>query len=75
MEEKYIPLTVDEYKKLKETMAGIGVNLPEHLLPYIWDTYNRLRSKSEPRPCSCQSAAPHWIGAVNYLNNWLKERE
>lgn len=75
MEEKYIPLTIDEYKELKEIMAGIGFNLPENRLPYIWDMYNRLRAKTEPRPCACQSAAPHWIGAVNYLNNWLKERE
>jgi hypothetical protein len=74
MEEKYIPLTVSEFNELKDTMESIGHNLPEHLLPYIWEKYNLLRSKSEPRPCGCQSAAPHWINAVNYLNEWIKQR-
>lgn len=73
-ENKYQPLTIDEFNEMKGIVDSIGVNLPEHLLPYIWDKYNALRGKSEPRPCSCQSAASHWIGAINYLRDWIKQK-
>lgn len=67
-------MNAEEIEKLKNTLNGIGSNLPESLLPYIWDTYNKVRDKQEPRPCGCQSAAGHWINAINYLRNWVSDK-
>jgi hypothetical protein len=73
-EEKYHPLTSEEYINLRTTMETIGVRLPENKMGEVWHSYNRLRGVNEKQPCGCQSAAKYWVDAVNYINNWLKER-
>jgi hypothetical protein len=72
--ERYHPLTSEEFSMLNGVLQSIGHNLPENQLPYIWDNFNRLRGANEGRPCSCQSAASHWIKAISYLREWVKER-
>lgn len=70
----YHPLTELEYKELKETMATIGHNLPDNKMGFIWSTYTRLKGVREPQPCGCQSAAGHWVNAINYIRGWVNER-
>lgn len=66
--------SVEEYQKLKETAEGINDYLPENLLPYIWDNYRIISGNiEEPRPCSCGSAAKHWMKAVDTIKNYIKE--
>ena len=72
--DRYHPLTPSEFSTLRELLSTIGHNLPEAHLPYIWETYLKLTSTSEPRPCSCQSAAPHWIRAISHLRDWTNQR-
>ena len=73
-EHQYLPLTYDEFVELKGIVESIGVNLPENLLPYLWDKYNYIRGVNQPRPCSCQSAASHWIACVEFLKEWVKSK-
>jgi hypothetical protein len=68
-------LSIEEYKQLKETIDSIGNHLPENLAPYVWDMFNRLRGENENRPCTCGSAGAHWGRAVNYLREYIKEKE
>lgn len=70
-EQKYQPLTYTEFVELKNQLDKISNNVPENVAPYFWDNYNRIRAKSEPRPCMCQSAASLWIGCVNFLKEWV----
>jgi len=71
---KYHPLTFEEYKELKEKMETISVNLPDNMLGYVWNNYNRLNGTNISQPCSCQSAAGHWKAAVELLKDWVKQR-
>lgn len=73
-ENKYHPLTLEEFEQLKGTILSIGSHLPENLAPYIWDNFNKLRNENEPRPCTCGSAGAHWKRAVDYLTDWTKQR-
>lgn len=72
---KYHPLSLEEFQALDATLTSIGAYLPENKAPYIWATFNFLRGENEPRPCTCGSAGAHWKRAVDYLNNWVKERK
>jgi len=74
MENKYEPLTLEEFNELDKTIAGLGAYLPENLAPYIWDNFNKLRNENEPRPCTCKSSGAHWKRAVDYLLDWTKQR-
>jgi hypothetical protein len=68
--------TAEEYQKLKETIEPIKDYLPENQLAYIWDNYRIISGNiEEPRPCSCGSAAAHWIKAVNTIKNYITEVE
>jgi hypothetical protein len=71
---KYHPLTFEEYKELKEKMETISVTLPDNMLGYVWNNYNRLNGTNISQPCSCQSAAGHWKAAVELLKDWVKQR-
>ena len=73
-ENKYEPLTLEEFNELDKTVAGLGAYLPENLAPYIWDNFNKLRKENEPRPCTCKSSGAHWKRAVDYLTDWTKQR-
>ena len=49
--------------------------MPEDKAPYVWNTFNHLRGENEPRPCTCASSGAHWKRAIDFLFNWVKERE
>ena len=74
-ENKYHPLTLEEFEQLKGTILSIGSHLPENLAPYIWDNFNKLRNENEPRPCTCGSAGAHWKRAVDFLSDFIKQRK
>lgn len=75
MENKYHPLTEEQFIELRDIIRSIGAYLPENLAPYIWDSFNNLRGENEHRPCTCASSGAHWKRAMDYLYNWVKERE
>jgi hypothetical protein len=75
MENKYEPLTLEEFNELDKTIGGLGAYLPENLAPYIWDNFNKLRNENEPRPCTCKSSGANWKRAVDYLLDWTKQRK
>jgi len=70
----YAPLTQPEYIHLREEMTKVGAYLPDNLAPYIWSMFNRLRDANEPQPCTCASSGKHWKRAVDFINEWLKEK-
>lgn len=65
--------TAEEYQKLKETAEGIKDYLPENLLPYIWESFQRITGDTSNRPCSCGSAGHHWKRAVDTIKQYIKE--
>jgi hypothetical protein len=74
MEEKYYPLSVDEFNQLAETIDSITTHVPGDKIGYIWEKFNRIRGMQEPQPCSCPSAAKHWARAVDGLKEFINER-
>lgn len=74
MENKYSPLTEEQFIELRDTIQSIGAYLPENKAPYIWSTFNALRNEREPQPCTCASSGAHWKRAMDYLYNWVKDR-
>jgi hypothetical protein len=67
--------TAEEYQKLKETIEPIRDYLPENILPYIWESHQRISGDTSNRPCGCASAAAHWIRAVGTIRNYITEVE
>jgi len=74
-ENKFHPYTEEQYIELKQKIEPIKDWLPENLLPYIWDNYKLLSGSTENRPCSCGSAAKHWIKAVNVIKDFISKVE
>ena len=74
-ENKYHPLTLEEFNELDVTVSSLGSYLSEDKAPYIWNNFNKLRNENEPRPCMCGSAGAHWKRATDYLRNWVNERK
>ena len=68
----YAPFTEEEYKELREKIDPIKEFLPEFLLNYIWGSYKKITKSQEPQPCSCGSAAKHWIKAVASIREFIK---
>ena len=69
------PLTLEEYTELKDFILSITGWLPDNKATYTWNMFNRLRGESETMPCTCASSAGHWKRAVNYLMDWIKQKE
>lgn len=74
-ENKYHPLTFEEFQELDATVSSLGAYLPENKAPYIWDNFNKVRGENEQRPCTCASSGAHWKRAVDYLLDWIKQRK
>jgi len=72
---KYHPLTLAEFQELRDFIKGMGAYLPENKAPWIWDTYLKLTNTHENRPCMCTSSAGHWRRAVDFLFDWVKNKE
>lgn len=75
MENKYAPLTEEQFIELKSFIKTIGAYLPENQAPYVWNTFNHIRGEREPQPCTCASSGAHWKRAIDFLFNWVKEKE
>jgi hypothetical protein len=73
-ENKYEPLTEQEFTELNLVLDAIGAYLPEDKMGYIWSNFNRVRNTNENQPCGCASAGGHWKRAVDHLRQWVKER-
>lgn len=68
------PLSLEEYNELKEFITKLGARLPDDKLSYVWNHYNLLRGVKEQQPCGCQSAAGHWVNAINYIKQWVESK-
>jgi hypothetical protein len=67
-------LTPEQLQELKDTLSGIGAYLSENKAPYIWNTFNHIRGEREPQPCLCGSSGAHWRRAVDFLNEYVKNK-
>jgi hypothetical protein len=67
-------LTPEQLQELKDTLSGIGAYLPENKANYVWNTYNHIRDEREPMPCLCGSSGAHWKRAVDFLNDYIKNK-
>jgi hypothetical protein len=74
MENKYHPLTEEQFIGLRDLIQSIGAYLPENKASYVWNMYNQLRDERETQPCMCGSAGGHWKRAMDFLYHWVKER-
>jgi hypothetical protein len=74
MENKYSPLTEEQFVELQAILSSLGAYLPENKAPFIWDMFNAVRNETETRPCTCSSAGAHWKRAIDHLMNWVKEK-
>ena len=72
--DKHHPLTLEEFNELESFITTLGAYLPENKAGYVWSMFNRLREKNEMQPCTCASSGHHWKRAVDYLFNWVKDR-
>ena len=67
-------LTPEQLQELKGTLSQIRTRLPEDKAFYIWNTFNHIRNINEPRPCLCGSSGAHWKRAVDFLNDYVKNK-
>jgi len=68
------PLTQLEFDELKSFLDGLGAWLPEDKAGYVWNNYLKLNGHTEPQPCTCSSSGRHWKKAIDFLNEWVKQR-
>jgi hypothetical protein len=71
----YKPYTEAEYVELKTTMDAISTHIPNDKMQYIWNNHNKILKTNEQTPCSCGSAAGHWIRAANTIRNFILQIE
>lgn len=67
-------LTEKELEELKGVLGSIGAYLQEDKAFYVWNTFNHIRGENEPRPCLCGSSGHHWKRAVDFLNDYVKDK-
>lgn len=67
-------LTVEQLQELKGELGQITTRLPENKAHYIWNTFNHIRNEQEPMPCMCGSSGAHWKRAVDFLNDYVKNK-
>jgi hypothetical protein len=73
--EKYLPYTESEYIELKSIMSTISSHIPTDRMGWIWSNHNHILKTTEPQPCSCGSAASHWIRAATTIREFIKKVE
>jgi hypothetical protein len=74
MDNKYAPLTEQQFYELKGFIQSLGGYMPENMAGYVWSTYNAVRGENEVQPCTCASSGKHWKRAIDHLWNWVNER-
>jgi len=72
---KYFPLNEQQFNELKNTLADIKDYIHESKMSYIWNTFKLVSGSIENQPCSCASAAGHWVRAVNALRDFVSKVE
>lgn len=72
-ENKYAPLTEEQYIKLKADLKGIKNYLPDNLMGEFWSLCNLIRGERTPQPCGCRSAGGLWGNCVTDLNQYIKK--
>ena len=70
---KYEPLTEEQYHSLKGQLAGVKNHLPEELMTTFWVYCNKIRGERTNQPCSCKSSSGLWGSCVNHLREWVKK--
>ncbi len=74
-ENKYHPLTLEEFNELDKVVSALGAYLPENQAPYIWNNFNKVRGERENRPCTCSSSGAQWKRAIDFLSDFIKQRK
>jgi len=74
MENKYAPLSEEEFKELREHLEGVKNHLPEHLMNPFWSWCNRIRGERINQPCGCKSAGALWGRCVEDLRKYVREK-
>ena len=74
MENKYAPLSEEDYNKLVTIISKITSHLPEHDAPLIWNVYNATRGVNERQPCTCGSSGRYWGEAIAAIRLFIKDR-
>jgi hypothetical protein len=69
--QKYFPYTETEYKELKQIMDAISTHIPNDRMGWVWGNHNRILRTNEGQPCSCGSAAAHWLRAANTIRDFI----
>jgi hypothetical protein len=72
---KYLPYTEQEYMELKNIMSSITTHIPNDKMGWIWNNHNNILKTNEPQPCSCGSAANHWVRATETIRNFILKVE
>jgi hypothetical protein len=72
---KYLPYTEAEFNELKSIMDTITTHIPSDRMGWIWGNHNRILKTNESQPCSCGSAAAHWVRAAETIRNFITKVE
>lgn len=72
---KFLPYMEVEYLELKQIMDTITTHIPTDKMSWVWNNHNRILNTKEPQPCSCGSAASHWLRAANTIRDFIKKVE
>jgi hypothetical protein len=72
---KYLPYTEGEYIELKSIMKDITSHIPNDRMNWVWGNHNKILNTNEKTPCSCGSAAAHWIRAAETIRNFIQKVE
>ena len=68
-------LTQEQFKELKGVIESITTRIPYEKAGYIWSTFNHLRNENEPEPCMCKSSVGHWVRAIDFLREYIKNND
>jgi hypothetical protein len=68
---RYLPYTEAEYIELRQVMHTITTHIPNDRMGWVWSNHNKILKTNEGQPCSCGSAAGHWIRAADTIRNFI----
>jgi hypothetical protein len=75
MENKYAPLSLEEFQELKTQLEGVKSFLSEHLMGTLWEKCNRIRGERTNQPCSCKSSSGLWGRCVDDLRQFVRTKD
>ena len=74
-EHRYHPYSVDEFLELKNIMSSITTHIPNDRMGWVWSNHNKILGTNESQPCSCGSAASHWIRAAETIRTFISNKQ